>query len=517
MKTISFKKTLCNIAILSAMSLPVFNSSAFELCEPARSDNPPVIAASQGESLSLRGFVNWSNTEEFTVSVEWTGSGVQYLSNSHSEDVTFSGFISAVYELTKTVTSNLGNVSVIPYTIEVIHKELPQVEFFENSTPTKLVTDYGMHPDDNIDDSVAFKAMLENLNDGDVIEFPSGTFIFEKTVRILDIAKNITIQGNTGTVIKKTIAPGSNPDLRDSLIFIDNSEGLIIQNLSFVGVFNSIGEAPRWTHDGLYIGSANDAIIRQNTFFGFGDACLRVNTSPYHEIGGIYSNNVLVSNNVFEQCMQISTTIKIDKFGGVNNLEFSDNTFKNMRGPLKLATRQPTFGLKVIRNKFINGYTHAMDILGYSDVEVKNNLIKDYPNGYFLDIRPNDEIEKTLEIKNIDVSENVILNTGRGLRIQPLDIDDELIPMSNVKVERNYFENTRIAASATTRSVTLANYYLDIFTGLKINDNIYWEPNYQRADMFLDMERIDRAADIWEAKNNVNHQIDINLLRVPKV
>ncbi|MDO6527245.1 glycosyl hydrolase family 28-related protein [Motilimonas sp. 1_MG-2023] len=518
MKTISFKKTLCNIALLSSMALPAFQSVALELCEPGHSENPATIPTPQGESLSLRGFVNWSDAAEFTVSVEWTGNSIQYLSNRHSEDVMFSAYIPGVYELTKTVTSNLGNTSVIPYTVEVIHSPLPAVTFFENSTPTKLVTDYGMHPNDDIDDSVAFERLLENLNDGDVIEFPTGTFIFEKSVKIFSgFAKNVTIQGNTGTVIQKTIAPGSNPDLRDSLIFIDKSEGLIIQNLSFIGVFNSLEETATWNHHGLYLGSASDAIIRQNTFFGFGDACLRVTTSPYHDIGGVHSNNVLVSNNLFEQCTQISSTIKKDEFGSVNNLEFSDNTFKNMRGPLKLATRQPAFGLKILRNKFINGYYDAINIIGYSDVEVKNNIIKDYPNGYFLNMRPNSESNITVEIKNINISENAIVNTGKGLRIQPLDLGDELIPMSNVKVERNYFENTRITASPTIRTINIANYYLDIITGLKINENIYWNPENQDFDMFLDMQRVDRAADVWEAENNINNKLNIETLRVPNI
>lgn len=516
MNTISFKKTLCNIAILSAMAFTSVNSMAFETCEPARTDNPATIPATQGESLSLRGFVNWSDTEEFTVSVEWTGIGAQYLSNRFSEDVMFSAYTPAVYELTKTVTSNLGNVSVITYVVEVVHKELPEVQFFENSTPTKLVTDYGMYPNDNIDDSVAFKKLLESLNDGDVIEFPSGEFTFEKAVKVFEIAKNITIQGNVGTVIQKTIEPGSDLDLRGPLMFIDKSEGLIIQNLTMRGVFNSLEETGTWTHHGLYLGSANNAIIRQNTIFGFGDACLRLTTSPYHETGGVHSDNVLVSNNVFDQCSQISTTIKHDRMGAVNNLEFSDNTFRNMRGPLKISTRQPAFGLKILRNKFINGHNSVMDIIGYSDVEVKNNLIQDYPNGHFLDMRPNSEVDETIVVKNVDISENVIVNTGKGLRIQPLDIDDEVIPMSNVKIERNYFENTRITASSTIRSINLANYYLHVFNGLKVNDNTYWNEDDQDFDKFLDMNRIDKAAYDWEAKSNVNDKLTIEALRVPK-
>ncbi|WP_434340256.1 hypothetical protein [Motilimonas cestriensis] len=516
MKTIRLKKQLCQLVAINLILVPSFQSLAIETCLPRESDRPNTITVEQGSEKSLTGYVNWGSENEFTTSVQWVGTATSYLSSKYSEDVSFRAFSPGIYELSKTVTSNLGNISEIPYTLEVKYIPLQEVVRYENTPPTVLVTDFGIYPDDGIDDSDAFLNLLNNLNDGDVVEFPKGEFVFEKPVRIFNnFARNITIQGNEGTIIQKSIEVGTNPDSRGSLWYIDKSVGLTIQNLKFKGIYNTVEEQYKWANDGVYMASATDLIIRQNHFFGFGDSCLRLNTSKYHDSPGIYADNILVSNNTFEQCLQVSTTIKHSNFGGVNNLEFSDNSFINMRGPLKLATRQPAQGIKVLRNKFMNGIGDAMNVIGYSNVDISNNLIENYPNGYFINITPS-AIRETLEIKDININENVVLNNGFGIRIQPLDTHDEVIPMKNTVIENNYFENTPSSSDSKFKSINIANYFLDVFSGIKVKNNSYWNQIDNSHDKFIDTYRLDKAAVNWVESDNTNIQLEPNSLRVPQ-
>lgn len=139
---------------------------------------------------------------------------------------------------------------------------------------------------------------------------------------------------------------------------------------------------PHWGDQGVYFGSCNIVKIDSNKFYNFGNAALRVVTDARDPVPGVNSFKTQVSNNLFNNVYQTATT-SIDKIhGGTALSTWKNNTFYNLRGSIKFASR--TTGANTIEfvNNMVNGADHfGLEINNYSDFKIQGNTfqnIKEY-------------------------------------------------------------------------------------------------------------------------------------------
>jgi len=142
------------------------------------------------------------------------------------------------------------------------------------------------------------------------------------------------------------------------------------------------GNTPDWGDQGVYFGSGNVVKVDSNKFYNFGNAALRVVTDARDPVPGVNSFKTQVSNNLFNNVYQTATT-SIDKIhGGTAMSTWKNNTFYNLRGSIKFASR--TTGANTIEfvNNMINGADHfGLEINNYSDFKIQGNTfqnIKEY-------------------------------------------------------------------------------------------------------------------------------------------
>ena len=209
------------------------------------------------------------------------------------------------------------------------------------------VTDFGAIPNDNIDDSAAFNHVLSLLSENSNMTIPSGEYTVCSTLFISD-KTDVSIFGSYGAILKKC------PDFNgEYLLYVKRTDNLKISNLHFIGLFNG-GEKPNWGKQGIYLASTTNSVISSNKFERFGDAALRITTSPQHD--AVESRDALIIDNQFSNCAQVTTTQAQTTNGfsvtSTHNIIFSSNQFENCT--LKLSARKATKNATVFNNYFKN-------------------------------------------------------------------------------------------------------------------------------------------------------------------
>ena len=132
-----------------------------------------------------------------------------------------------------------------------------------------------------------------------------------------------------------------------------------------------------WPDQGVYIGSCNVVKLDSNKFYNFGNAALRVVTDTRDPVKGVNSFKTHVTHNSFNNFYQTATTSTDTIHGGTAQSTWDNNTFANVRGSIKFASRTP--GAKQIDflNNTINGGDHfGLEINNYSDFSIKGNTFK---------------------------------------------------------------------------------------------------------------------------------------------
>jgi len=177
---------------------------------------------------------------------------------------------------------------------------------------------------------------------------------------------------------------------------------------------------PFWPDQGVYLGSCNVVKVDSNKFFNFGNAALRVVTDQRDPVTGVNSFKTQVSNNTFNNIYQTATTATDKLHGGTAQSSWINNSFYNLRGSIKFASR--TAGAEKIEfmNNTVNGGDHyGLEIDNYNDFLIKGNTFQNLKQ-YAMTIYTNGD--GTLMTKgfpwgdNFTISDNTISNVGYAIR-----------------------------------------------------------------------------------------------------
>lgn len=179
-------------------------------------------------------------------------------------------------------------------------------------------------------------------------------------------------------------------------------------------------KGPVWGDQGLYFGSCNTIAVTRNKFYNFGDAALRVTTAEADPVRGVNSYNTVVNNNYFNNIYQISTSSNDTIHGATSAYRLQENTFVNLRGSVKFASRtEGAKDVRVISNTFNGGDHYGLEIDNYNNFEIRGNTfenIKDVAINIYTATDAN-RVKKGFNWgDSYTISDNVIAYSGRGIR-----------------------------------------------------------------------------------------------------
>jgi hypothetical protein len=198
---------------------------------------------------------------------------------------------------------------------------------------------------------------------------------------------------------------------------------------------------PIWHDQGLYFGSCNGVLVNENRFFNFGNAALRITTTEADPVRGVNSFNSSVLRNYFRNVYQVTTTSNDTIHGGTSNYYFMGNTFDELRGSLKFASR--TAGATDVRVHFNNirsGNTDGIEIVGYNNLELYKNKIQNVAR-HAINCYSNGRSGSGFQWgDNIHFISNEISGANWGLRFSADAFGDGYHPSpNNIKIEKNLF------------------------------------------------------------------------------
>jgi hypothetical protein len=187
--------------------------------------------------------------------------------------------------------------------------------------------------------------------------------------------------------------------------------------MEFYGQTNFATNAnPYWPDQGVYFGSCNVVKVDRNKFFNFGNAALRVVTDSRDPVPGVNSFKTMVSNNTFNNIYQTATTSTDNIHGGTALSTWVNNTFVNLRGSIKFASR--TAGARTIEfiNNVVNGGNHfGLEINNYTDFTLRGNTIQNIKE-VAINIYTANVPNLFAWGDNFTIANNNIRNVGRGIR-----------------------------------------------------------------------------------------------------
>ncbi|WP_434340258.1 heparin lyase I family protein [Motilimonas cestriensis] len=307
---------------------------------------------------------------------------------------------------------------------------------------TKNVLDFGFISDDLTDDTGAMIRLLESTETNDIIYFPSGEYHFESEIIFPDnFPKNVTFVGTDSTFVTKLISPNKGKFSGYALWNLEAIEQFTIDNINFKGIHTANSEILD-KNDGILISSSNGIIIKNSSFHGFGDACIRVTSSTNLPPPGRASINTRIDSNNFSECVGVSTANYLKGYTSTDSISITNNNFYDVIYGLKLVSDEPSTDVKVLSNKFIDSKSDAILFNTYRSITLKNNGFSGI-RGFPVNVTPAKHFDKKV-VDNITIINNFIKNSRYGIRLKPFDqnlVNTPInLPVGEVNISDNYFE-----------------------------------------------------------------------------
>ncbi len=298
------------------------------------------------------------------------------------------------------------------------------------------------------------------------LKFNPGTYQLAVQI-VTDKLENVDFVSdpNNPAIIRKT--SGWNTANGEFLMFNKFSKNISIRGFQFYGQTNFASNAnPVWPDQGVYFGSSNGLVVDNNKFYNFGNAAFRVATYEKDPVAGVNSFNTKVTNNVFNNVYQISTTSNDMIHGATAYYLLQNNQFVNIRGSIKFASR--TAGAKDVKilNNTVNGGDHyAFEIDNYDNFEIRDNKIQNIKS-VAINVYTNARAPKGFPWgDNFTIANNTIQSVGRGIRFSPDPYTDGYKPVPNNLV----IDNNTI--SGMTESAPAIGVINGTVKGVKITNN----------------------------------------------
>jgi hypothetical protein len=225
---------------------------------------------------------------------------------------------------------------------------------------------------------------------------------------------------------------------------------------------------PYWPDQGVYFGSCNVVRVESNKFFNIGNTALRVVTDARDPVMGVNSFKTTVINNTFNNIYQTSTTATDLNHGGTALSSWLNNTFVNLRGSVKFASRTPGGrGIEFINN-VINGGDHfGLEINNYNDFKISGNIIQNIKS-VAINVYTGAGINGFPWGDNFTISNNNIANVGRAIRYshEPAVDGYQYVP-SNLIIDNNTIKTV----SETNSQVSAISIINGIINGVQVTNN----------------------------------------------
>ena len=264
-------------------------------------------------------------------------------------------------------------------------------------------------PQDRAAVDQAVQAVNALIKDGTTIVF-DGEFIWPTVHFKIESKKAVTFKG--GSFVRKDDTGSA------YIIEIANSEGCIVDGVSV----DSSAQMEEWFKNGVYVrGSINCKVI--NCYFKNcgGTAIHYARGTHSEENHKVLVDGIIISNNIFEHCQQIST----NSLGAVNVL-ITNNIFKN--GEVKITQRttlEPNANTVISGNIWDNkplpdgSGKKCISVQGANNVIIEDNSFVQRGKATVFEAYPNENPPFNLEdfaIATVDV-------TIRRNRIRMLEVD----------------------------------------------------------------------------------------------
>lgn len=250
------------------------------------------------------------------------------------------------------------------------------------------------------------------------VKFATGKYFIEKQITVRDL-QNVDMWSEINAPAQLIKASNWNSaNGGEYLLNVTYSKNVSMTGMQFYGTTDyKYNSDPVWPDQGIYFGSCDTILIRNNGFFNFGNSALRVATHERDPIKGVNSRNTKVLNNLFNNVYQISTTTNDTLHGGTQNYLLQGNVFYNLRGSIKFATR--TAGardVKILNNKINGGSHYGFEINNYNNVEIRGNTMMNIKE-FAMNVYNNTRATGTFNWgENYTIADNVVTNVGRGIR-----------------------------------------------------------------------------------------------------
>lgn len=362
----------------------------------------------------------------------------------------------------------------------LIHKLRHQYRTCRPQLPKILLkqlnfTDFGAIPNDNQpDDKIINHAITmltltlpRNAKLKDMtLHFAPGTYDLDKGIQ-LEKFENVTFSGVPAaepvSILRKTPLFGNSKNKRvqqsvhGALVDIRNGKGLTIQNLRLEGQLKDQNAASlSWDH-GIYLGAVFESRIGNNAFYHFGDSALTITSDTPNKtrfqreavLSVIDSARHMVFANYFYNITQTSTTSTI---GGNGEYSFVHNTFEHVKGAIKFATHRAGAGNLNIANNRIRSAgidtdfktNHGLEIEGYTNVTIENNILSDGKGvGILIRSAQDEQGDTAFDWGNVSVMHNTISNYRQGVFVSnlPHDRDGSIAMAEKIYIENNTLSN----------------------------------------------------------------------------
>jgi hypothetical protein len=270
------------------------------------------------------------------------------------------------------------------------------------------------------------------------VKFAPGIYSMEKGIYV-DGLQNTDLLSNQAAPAILQKGPNWNSEY---ILNMKYAKTVLIQGFTLIGLTDfSVSKLPVWGEQGIYLGSTDGVTIDRNKIYNIGDSAVRVSTWDRDPVKGINSFNNKVTNNYFKNIEQTSTTSNSFDHGGTANYLFQYNTFNNVIGSVKFASR--TAGAKniqILDNWIMSGERFGLEISGYTDMEIRGNKIENTKQHA---IAAYTNAIATIPFQwgsNINIHNNVFNNNGNGIRLGFNNYPDGTnINASNISVNSNVF------------------------------------------------------------------------------
>ncbi len=253
--------------------------------------------------------------------------------------------------------------------------------------------------------------------------------------------KNVNILSDPANPAKLIKGPDFNQ--AEYIFYTRMSSNVKLQGFEFYGKTSFQDNLnPVWPDQGVYFGSCRNVVVDQNKFFNFGNAALRITTSEVDPTPGVNSFNSVVTHNFFNNIYQVSTTSNDKIHGGTHGYRMEKNTFVNLRGSVKFASRTPGAGDVHLLNNVFNGGDHfGLEIDNYNDMEIRGNQFANIKSVAINIYTAGDQGKIAQGFpwgNNFTIADNTIQNSGRGIRFCPSPFfDGTVVTPTHLVIDNN--------------------------------------------------------------------------------